>query len=69
MSLVSIVTKTTPFLTQNAKHPYFSKSFKLGHVTYQNIQLEPRVPDFHLGLKMNLVSITTKKTPFLTQNA
>jgi hypothetical protein len=22
-------------------------SFKLGHVTYQNIRLEPRIPNFH----------------------
>jgi hypothetical protein len=36
-----------PFLTQNAKHLYYSKSFKLGHVSYQNTQLEPRVPNFH----------------------
>jgi hypothetical protein len=37
----------TPFLTQNAKKRNFSLSFKLGHVTYQNLQLEPRIPNFH----------------------
>jgi hypothetical protein len=37
----------TPFSPNNAKKQNCSLSFKLGHVTYQNIRLESRVSDFH----------------------
>ena len=37
----------TLFSPNNAKKRYCSLSFKLGHVTYQNIRLESRIPNIH----------------------
>jgi hypothetical protein len=60
----------TPFLTQNAKNRNFSLSFKMGHVTYQNIRLEPRIPNFHFTWVLCEIGVLRdQKTPFLTQNA
>ena len=35
------------FSPNNAKKRYWSLSFKLGHVTYQNIRIKSRIPNIH----------------------
>ena len=70
MSFVSFATPKTPFLPNNAKYRYFSLSFKLGHVTYQNIWLDPRVPNFHFPWVSNEFSdFRNQKKLFSPKNA
>jgi hypothetical protein len=57
----------TLFSHNNAKKQYCSLSFKLGHVTYQNIPREPRIPNIHFTwLSKWVLCLSQPKNAFFT---
>jgi hypothetical protein len=58
----------TPFSLNNAKKRYCSLSFKLGHVTYQNIRLESKIPNIHFTwLSKWVLCLSQPKNAFFTK--
>ncbi len=58
----------TSFSPNNAKKCYCSLSFKLGHVTYQNIRLQPKFPNIHFTwLSKWVLCLSQPKNAFFTK--
>jgi hypothetical protein len=56
------------FSPNNAKKLYCSLSFKLGHVTYQNIRREPRILNIHFTwLSKWVLCLSQPKNAFFTK--